>query len=299
MHATVIGLGELLWDVFPDGRRPGGAPANFAFQAGQLGARGLVATRVGTDPDGDELLAFLNEKGIDTSAVQRDPEHPTGKVTVSFNAAGQPEYVIHESVAWDYLEPAPTLEEAMRSADAVCFGTLAQRSETSRRTIQHVLGLTAPDCLRVYDVNLRQNYYHRDWIEASLQRASIVKLNDDEVAALASLLGLSADQAEFSRQVIGGWGPRMVCITRGADGCLVVAGDEVHDIPGRPVSVADTVGSGDAFTAGLIHAQLHGWSVEASADFANRVGGLVASRQGAMPDLRDDYRQLLSEFVTP
>lgn len=293
---VVVGLGELLWDDFPDGKRPGGAPANVAFQANQLGCRGLVATRVGTDASGDELLEQLSQKGLSLSAVQRDPEHSTGLVTVSLTN-GIPTYQIHENVAWDFLQLEDSLASAMKEANAVCFGTLAQRNAASRDVIHQAVELTSPDCLRVYDVNLRQNYYQKDWIEASLRLATIVKLNDEEVEILAPVLDLPTDHLEFARSLIRTYGPRLVCITRGAKGCLVATQSESHDIPGKAVKVADTVGAGDAFTAGLIVAQLRKWPLGLSAEFANRVGGMVASRQGAMPDLVAEFKQLTEQYA--
>lgn len=292
----VIGLGELLWDDFPDGKRPGGAPANFAFQANQLGARGLVATRVGTDGEGDELLEYLSAKQLDLSVVQRDSLHPTGRVTVQL-ANGIPAYQIHENAAWDFLELDSSLSTAMQSAGAVCFGTLAQRNAASRETIQGAVALTTPECLRVYDVNLRQQFYQGDWVRDSMQLATIVKLNDEEVGLLAPVLKFSSDQTLFARQVIQMFGPRIVCITRGAQGCLIVTADERHEIPGRAVKVADTVGAGDAFTAGLVASQLRQWPLALSGEFANRVGGMVAARQGAMPDLRREFAQLIEQYA--
>jgi fructokinase len=292
----VIGLGELLWDDFPDGRRPGGAPANFAFQANQLGCHGQVVTRVGVDSSGDELLAELSAKGLDLSAVQRDADHPTGRVSVTLDAHGHPQYVIHAGAAWDFLQQDAALEVALRAASAVCFGTLAQRSPASRAAIQAAVRLVPAGALRVYDVNLRQNYYAREWIEASLRHADIVKLNDEEVAILSGLLELPGDEAAFGKQLIADFGPRLVCVTRGARGCLLVSADAVHDIPGRAVKVADTVGAGDAFTAGLVASQLRGWPLPLCGEFANRVGGLVASRPGAMPDLKREFAQLLAQY---
>ncbi|WP_437229902.1 carbohydrate kinase family protein [Planctomicrobium sp. SH661] len=291
----VIGLGELLWDDFPDGKLPGGAPANVAFQTNQLSCHGLVATRVGEDRDGEELCSLLTGKGLDLSIVQRDPAHPTGRVTVQLTA-GIPAYEIHENAAWDFLELTDSLQQAMASASAVCFGTLAQRTQQSRETIHAAVSMTRPDCLRVYDVNLRQKFYTPEWVTASLKLATIVKLNDEEVELLAPLLELPQDQLEFARAVIRNYGPQTVCITRGAKGCLVVTETEAHDIPGKAVKVADTVGAGDAFTAGLIASQLQKWPLARSAEFANRVGGMVASRQGAMPELREEFKQLVEQY---
>jgi len=293
---VVIGLGELLWDDFPDGKRAGGAPANVAFQANQLGCQGLMATRIGADAEGDELLNVLTAKGLDLSAVQHDPEHPTGRVTVKLTD-GIPQYQIHEQAAWDFLELNDPLRSAMQRAAAVCFGTLAQRTRTSREAIQAAVSLTEPECLRVYDVNLRQNYYQAGWIQQSLRLANIVKLNDEEVRILGPLLGLPEDETEFARNISFLFGPRIVCVTRGARGCLIVTRTETHDIPGRPVKVADTVGAGDAFTAGLIAAQLRNWPLALSGEFANRVGGMVAARQGAMPELREEFAQLLDQYA--
>ncbi|HPP54245.1 MAG TPA: PfkB family carbohydrate kinase, partial [Thermoguttaceae bacterium] len=187
---VVIGLGELLWDVFPDGRRPGGAPANVAFHASQLGCEGVVVSRVGQDGLGEELLAYLAQQGISTRWIQRDQQHPTGTVTVQLNRNGQPQYTIHENVAWDYLEMEEGLKELMQTAAAVCFGTLAQRSHTSRRTIHQALAAAPKECLIVYDVNLRRPFVRRDWVEESLVLAHIVKLTLEELHELADLLAI-------------------------------------------------------------------------------------------------------------
>lgn len=289
----VVGLGELLWDVFADSRRPGGAPANVAFHAGQLGCHGIVSSRVGKDTLGDELLAFLAGQGLSADSVQRDPVHPTGTVTVDASRADHPTYVIHENVAWDHLALDDNLRSLMARASAVCFGTLAQRSSQSRNTIQEALELVGRQCLVVYDVNLRQRWYDRSWIETSLARAHVVKLNADEVVILADLLETgSPEHSAFARALVDRYGVDTVCITRGGDGCLLVGRDAEVDRAGVAVSVVDAVGAGDAFTAALIHGRLQGWSLEAQAAFANQIGALVASRAGAMPALRREFATL-------
>lgn len=288
----VVGLGELLWDIFPDSRRPGGAPANVAFQAGQLGCRGVVCSRVGQDALGEELLAFLDEQGLATDAIQRDPVHPTGTVTVDTRRADHPTYVIHENVAWDHLVLSDDLQQLMRQAAAVCFGTLAQRLPQSREAIQAALGLVSEHCLIVYDVNLRQDWYHRTWVERSLAQAHVVKLNADEVLVLAELLGTgSAEHLPFAQAIQHRYDVEVVCITRGADGCIMVGPDVVVDRAGMAVDVVDAVGAGDAFTAALIYGRLRRLSLDAQATLANQIGGLVASRPGAMPSLRQEFAE--------
>ncbi|MBT5019927.1 MAG: carbohydrate kinase [Planctomicrobium sp.] len=291
---VVIGLGELLWDIFPDGKRPGGAPANVAYQAQQLGCQGVVASRVGIDELGDEVIEFLESKGLRILAIQRDELAPTGRVTVSFNDQNQPEYIIHENVAWDKLEFTDDLQQVMERANAVCFGTLAQRSEVSRRAVMQAVEATSENCLRVYDVNIRQNYYDVSWIQQSLKLASIVKMNDEEVELLAPQLKLPTDEKEFSITLIKKFDLKLVCITRGSKGCRLTSKEESITIPGEPVQVADTVGAGDAFTAGLIYSQLSGKSLKESGEIANKIGGLVASHHGAMPELKDEFTRLIS-----
>ncbi|QDT40400.1 2-dehydro-3-deoxygluconokinase [Gimesia alba] len=293
----VIGLGELLWDCFGDERRPGGAPANVAFQANQLGCQGTVVTRVGDDALGTELLEFLKQQQLSTEYVQIDETHPTGTVTVEFSDANDPQYTIHEQVAWDHLEFNDQLAALMKQAQAVCFGTLAQREADSRESIHQCLAATSSACLVVYDINLRQKYYDRDWIERSLTAAKIVKLNQDEVQVLSELLAISAEDLQaFALHLQQAYGVDAICITRGAEGCLIFADDRQYDIPGTPVEVADAVGAGDAFTAALISRRLLGWGWEQAVLFANRVGGLVASQAGAMPVLRAEFEQLSQEL---
>lgn len=284
---SFLGLGELLWDCFPDRRLPGGAPANVAFHAQQLGLSAATVTRVGNDSLGDEICEFLQSQGLCLDLVQRDPVHGTGTVTVEFNPTGT-KYTFKPDSAWDFLEPTSTLLAAMKSAKAVCFGTLAQRSPVSREAIHACLAATSPDCLIVYDVNLRPPFYDREWIERSLQRARVAKLNDEEVRVLAQMLDApQSDDAGFSRWLLNEYDLQLVCVTRGGEGCVVVSTDEIIEVAGVPIEVVDTVGAGDAFTAALIQTRLAGWSLRRSAEFANRVGALVASRAGAMPVLTD------------
>lgn len=291
----VIGLGEVLWDCFPDARRVGGAPANVAYHATQLGLDGCVFSRVGRDDDGRELLAVLAERGLDPRWIQQDAVHPTGRVTVDLTEPDRPRYTIHTDVAWDYLEFTHEWAEACRQADAICFGTLAQRSATSRETIRRCLDVAAGG-LRVYDVNLRPPFVERAWIEASLRRAQVVKLNEDEMRELAGMLDLDTGSCEkFAAGLHERFGPQTVCITQAERGCVLWQDGRCVDVAGEPVEVVDAVGAGDAFTAALIYGLLAGWPTDRTARLANTTGGLVASRPGAMPPVREEYRRLIAD----
>jgi len=292
----VIGLGELLWDCFADSRRPGGAPANVAFQANQLGCEGVVCSRVGQDPLGEELSSFLESQGISTRTLQFDSEHATGTVSVEMKEGNHPEYTIHENVAWAVMEYSPDWQVCMKSAAAVCFGSLAQRQARSRKTIQQCLAATSEDCLTVYDVNLRQNYFSREIIEESLKACRVVKLNHEELVVLGELLDSSeTNEKQFYRDLKSRYGVELMILTRGENGCLLLSDDGVLDVPGKKIQVADAVGAGDAFTAGLISALLKKWPLCAAGEFANSVGALVASRSGAMPELRTEYSELIEQ----
>ena len=262
----------------------------------ELGGRALIATRFGRDEAGQALADHLAGEGLDLSLVQWDDSLPTGAVTVHLEDPAHPHYTIHAPAAWDNLEPTPALLDAARRADAICFGTLAQRSEQSRKTIHQVLAAAGPKCLIVYDINLRQHYYDRAWIERSLAASKIAKLNHDEVKIIAPLLELPAEPVEFARTLLETTAVDAVCVTRAEHGCLVVTGDEVVDIPGEQVNVVDAVGSGDAFSAAMIVALCRSWPMAKSVRFANRVGALMATKPGATPRISAEYRQLWNSF---
>ncbi len=301
MMPDVIGLGELLWDCFPEERRPGGAPANVAFHAQQLGLTAGVATRVGIDTLGDELIVFLQQQGLSTDLVQRDPLHGTGTVTVQPQTDGSTRYEFLVDSAWDFLELTPAWRSALGATRAVCFGTLAQRCPDSRATILAALSVVSAGCLIVYDVNLRPPFVDRAWVEASLPLARVVKLNEDEVRVLSGweqppiLTPIALAEGLLQRY------PQLelVCVTRGAQGALAVTRSEIVDEPGRPVKVVDTVGAGDAFTAALITGRLNGWPLAQTIRFATRIGGLVASRAGAMPELHAEFASCRSDCGIP
>jgi len=290
---TVVGLGELLWDLLPEGARLGGAPANFAVMAGRLGNRAVVASRVGSDALGEQAREGLDALPVESGFLQNDTEYATGTVTVEFSH-GEPSYTIHQPVAWDRLALTPEWRDLARTADAVCFGTLAQRAETSRATILRFLDETRPECVRVFDVNLRAPFWSGETLRDSLGRATILKLNAGELPLVLAGTGAcpyptaAADDDEMlrgARRLLERYPVKLVCITLGDRGSLLVTPKEQDRHPGLATKVVDTVGAGDAFTAALTHYYLEGAPLTVLNEAGNRWGSWVASQQGAMPPM--------------
>jgi len=284
MRKRVVGLGEVLWDLLPERTCLGGAPANFAYITTLMGDQGIVASCVGEDSRGLDALRRLEELGLDIDHVQTDREHPTGTVKVELDAKGQARFEIAHPVAWDFLHWTLDWQHLAEKADAVCFGSLAQRSPESRETIRRFLAATLPGTVRVFDVNLRQAYYSQEILAQSMKLSDVVKLNDDELPKIMSLSGIPhKDELSSAQRLLQKYDLKMVCVTRGGRGGLLVRGKDVSEHPGFKIRVADTVGSGDAFTAGLVHEYLHGASLSLMNEVANLVGAWVASEVGAMP----------------
>jgi fructokinase len=281
---TIVGLGEVLWDLLPSGKQLGGAPANFAYMANLLGDRGVVASRLGADNLGREARSSMDQLGISTRYVQEDATHPTGTVHISVDAAGQPGFTIQDAVAWDSLEWTPQWDELARATDAVCFGTLAQRSPASQATIRRFLHSVPASALRVYDINLRQSFFSRDIVHESLELSHVVKLNDHELPRIAELLSFDASgEEQQARRLLEAYGLRLVCVTRGASGSLLVTEGQIATHNGFRIRVADSVGAGDAFTASLVHHYLRGASLDQINEAANRLAAWAATQVGATP----------------
>ena len=297
---TVVGLGEILWDLLPSGPQLGGAPTNFAYCSQLLGNRAVVASRLGSDDLGREARALLMSSGITDQFLQTDPDHSTGTVNVKLDSTGQPSFEIAKNSAWDFLAWTDDWRSLAQSADAVCFGTLAQRSTQSRQTISNFLDATRPEVLRIFDVNLRQNFYSEEIIRESLKRANVVKLNHEEVQRVAELMAVpSTEPNDFALALLQEFNLQLVCVTLGANGSLLYdrSGAEMH--PGFCVQIKDTVGAGDAFTAGLVHQLLRGAALPPMNDLANRMGAWVASCSGAMPPVpAEGLPHTLAQFQT-
>jgi fructokinase len=319
----VLGIGELLWDVLPDGARLGGAPANFAVMAGRLGDRAAILSRVGRDELGRDAMERLSAMPVETSFVQVDPEHETGRVTVSFRG-GEPQYTIHEQAAWDFLENSDEWIQLAERADAICFGSLAQRSVDSRAAIQSLAASCREESIRIFDVNLRTPFYSAEVIEESLELATVVKMNEDEAPIVMKLLDLRVDEEVGKPQERTGTEQRtrtekrgeasfllraaerllaefpaleLVAVTKGGRGSLLVTRAEWHEHPGFSVEVIDAVGAGDAFTAAMTHYLLRGADLVTLNEAGNRWGSWVASQSGAMPALPDAVREEIARAI--
>jgi len=280
---TIVGLGETLWDVFPDGARLGGAPLNFCCSAAELAgaaARVVMVSAVGNDEFGQPAIDALAVHQVDTSCVQRN-DQPTGQVLVELDDAGVASYRFADDGAWDQLLWNEDLRQLAASCQAVCFGTLGQRSEHSRRTIQRFVGATADFALRILDVNLRAPFFSDDVIRESLALANVLKLNEDELPHLASLFGISGTHVEVMRQLAQQFQLRSVALTRGANGAILLSDDVESDLPGIEVKVADTVGAGDAFTAAMTLGLLAERSVDRINQHAIATAAFVCSSSGA------------------
>jgi fructokinase len=288
----VVGLGEALWDLLPAGKQIGGAPLNFAYISSLLDGRAAIASRIGTDQLGGELERELSARGIDTGYLQHDPSLPTGTSKVTISADGQPRFEIRRPAAWDAIEPTPEWKELAREADAVCFGTLAQRSHESRKAIAAFLAATRPRCVRIFDVNLRPPFFSRDAVLDSIRRATIVKFNEDELTRVSTMVGLSVCVSPHHvRALATHLGVELVCVTRGKHGSLLATPQQVVEHPGFPVKVVDTVGAGDAFAAAVACCWGLHLGLERTSEVANRWAAWVASQHGAMPLIDEALRR--------
>jgi fructokinase len=288
----MIGLGELLWDLLPQGPMLGGAPANYAVTACSMGASAAVITRIGSDENGKKAVSQLAKLGLNIDHIQVDPLRPTGTVSVSIDDFGHPQYTIHENVAWDFIHNLTSALQIAQVADSICFGSLAQRSETSRATIHEILQVMKPQSLRVFDVNLRQNYFSRDVLESSLELANVLKVSEEELPRFADCLGLHGPEDAVVPQLARKYGLILTAITRGSRGSLLIRDDERSDHPGVATQVADTIGAGDAFSAAMTLGLLAGLELDIINERANRVAAFVCSQHGATPAFPPELKGL-------
>ena len=291
---VIVGLGEILWDLLPDGKLLGGAPANFAYHCKALGADAHVISAVGNDDLGNEILDKLKMLDIPVSNIAVDKKHPTGTVTVKLDEEGHPDFTIHKNVAWDFI---PFSDESLGLAlltNAVCYGSLAQRSQVSMSTILEFLENTSTDTLNVFDINLRQEYYSKDIIENTLQLTDVFKLNDDELVVLEGMFSLSGSVREQLDKLLQTFDLKMVALTKGDKGSeLLTAGEySVYVSPG--VKVADTVGAGDSFTAALVMGMLNDVPLKELHKRASDLAAFVCTQKGATPEVPENVLQNLN-----
>lgn len=284
----IIGIGEIVWDMLPQGKQLGGAPLNFAFFAKELGAEAYAISAIGKDVLGDETLEKAKATGVDISLVQRN-SLPTSRVLVTLDGNGIPQYEIVEGVAWDAIECGDQEKALVSDADVICWGSLAQRSEGSRKSVLAMIDAAKEECIKVFDINIRQHFYNREIIEASLERADILKLNEDELPLVAELFGLNGSTTEVIESLIARYSLRYVVLTCGA------AFSEVYDATGvvshiatPKVEVADTVGAGDSFTATFVTLLLQQRPVTEAHAKAVEVSAFVCTQHGAIAPLPKD-----------
>jgi len=283
----VVGLGELIWDMLPDGKQLGGAPTNFAYVSNLLGNRVAVASRLGRDALGREARTRLERMGINAGFLQVDEEHPTGTVGVHIGERGEADFAVNENSAWDYLEWTAQWKELAGVADAVCFGTLGQRQPRARETILKFLAATRAESVRVFDVNLRHSFFTPEMLIDSLKLATIVKLSSEELSMVARMLSLDTgvEEEAAARKLIERFNLKLIAVTRGERGSLLVTATESINHRGFRIEVRDTIGAGDAFTATLTHYYLRGASLQQTIVAANRIGAWISTQAGATPEI--------------
>lgn len=278
---VVVGIGELLWDVLPTGKRAGGAPVNFVYHATQMGAEGYAISAVGNDVSGTEIIQELDKNHIISDYIST-VEYPTGSVMVELKK-GIPTYTIIEGVAWDHIPLTQASIDLMKRADAVCFGTLAQRAPESRETLHTLLSYMPEEALRFFDINIRQSYYSKELIETLLEQANVFKINDEELEMLRPMFGLEGSTDEVCRGLIERYGLRYLILTAGAEFSTIYSPTEASTIPTPKVKVADTVGAGDSFSGAFVYSILTGKPLREAHQKAVEIAAFVCTQSGAWP----------------
>jgi fructokinase len=293
---NILAVGEILWDQLPTVQILGGAPMNFAYRIASLGDNVSIVSRLGDDDLGGKAADKLAELGVDGSLVQTDTSHPTGIVDIEFDSSGATKINVRPNAAFDYIQPDSAALLAAERADCICYGTVVQRQAVSRNTLEALLD-QAENALKVLDINLRDSCFTTEIVEKSLGRADVLKLNGPEAGALSRMFGLSLYRLEeFVGGVLARWPIRVIVVTLEDQGALAASADgECVYSPGFKVDVADTLGAGDAFTAGFVHQYLHGRTLAESCRYGNVMGALVASQPGATAPLgRSDFLRFLA-----
>lgn len=289
-NRIIVGLGEALWDCFPEGKRVGGAPANFAYHTSQFGNEAYAVSAIGNDELGDETIKAFDKRGL--KYVMPRVDYPTGTVQVTLDEGGIPSYEIKEGVAWDNIPFTPELEAMAKRCRAVSFGSQAQRGEVSRETIYRFLDATPKDCLRIFDINIRQNFYNTDVIRESLKRCNVLKINDEELVLIGRMFGYPGlDIENKCWLILGKYDLDILVLTCGVNGSYVFSKGAMSYRETPKVTVADTVGAGDSFSGAFTAAILAGKPVAEAHRIAVNVSAFVCTQNGAMPTVPEDLKQ--------
>ena len=293
MAFTVVAFGEALWDLLPTGPVLGGAPLNFAYRVNSLGHRSIIVSRLGKDDLGAKVREQIVNLGMDDTCLQWDDTYPTGTVEVYFDEDKNPDYTIIENVAYDYIQTSADLENIVKNADCLCFGTLAQRNTVSRRSLLSLLSIFSGK-FALLDINLRKNCYSAETLKSSLEQANVLKLNDEELAVLVDLLGLQGNSVpDRAENLLKHAGLAYCVVTLGESGAFALShrGEKIYS-PGYQVSLVDPCGSGDGFAAGFIHALLEGGSLNKACRLGNALGAMVAQQEGATQPI--SYQEIMA-----
>lgn len=292
MSRKIIGIGEVLYDVLPQGAKLGGAPANFAYHVSQFGFDAMAVSAVGNDILGEHALKTFDDNGL--KYIVPFVKYPTGTVNVTLNEAGVPTYTFTPNVAWDHIPFTAEMEAVAKNARAVCFGSLAQRSPESRETIHRFLDATPGDCLKIFDVNLRGDFYNKDILTEGMKCADILKINDEELVVIGRMFDFPGlDMEEKSRIIMHRYHLKMVVLTCGTNGSYVFGHNDFTSFKPTPkVDVADTVGAGDSFTAAFTASLLSGKTIEDAHSLAVKVSAYVCTKKGAMPKLPEELHSI-------
>ncbi|HBH08544.1 MAG TPA: carbohydrate kinase [Rikenellaceae bacterium] len=291
-NKSIVGIGEVLWDVLPEGKKIGGAPANFAYHVSQFGLNSCVVSAVGDDPLGAQILDNFKEKGLRN--IMAVVPYPTGTVQVEIDQVGVPQYVIKENVAWDNISFTPELEELAHNTCAVCFGSLAQRNAVSRDTINRFIDAMPQDedNLIVFDVNLRQGFFNKEILDQSMRRCNVLKINDEELITISRMLGCPETDLQSKCWILfGRYNLKMLILTCGVNGSYIFTSGNMSFLATPQVEVADTVGAGDSFTAAFVSSILKGLPVAEAHRKAVEVSAFVCTQNGAMPVLPAKYTE--------